>query len=141
MGTRRNNSGIRTLVAAAGGRGALLHRPIFTLLALNTGDVSVATPVLGLKILLVALLTSVLLGDPIGTRLWTAAALSSAAIALLNLSPGHSHTRVRTTILLAALGATSYACFDVVVQKWSLAWERAAFCPSQWRARPCIQSR
>jgi drug/metabolite transporter (DMT)-like permease len=102
---------------------------IFTLLALNTGDVSVATPVLGLKILLVALLTSVLLGDPIGTRLWTAAALSSAAIALLNLSPGHSHTRVRTTILLAALGATSYACFDVVVQKWSLAWGTGRFLP------------
>ena len=102
---------------------------IFTLVALNTGDVSVATPVLGLKILLVALLTSALLGDPIGPRLWTAAALSSAAIALLNLSPGHSHTRVRTTILLAALGATSYACFDVVVQKWSLAWGTGRFLP------------
>ena len=102
---------------------------IFTLVALNTGDVSVATPVLGLKILLVALLTSVLLGDPIGTRLWTAAALSSAAIALLNLSPGQSHTRVRTTILLAALGAASYACFDVVVQKWSLAWGTGRFLP------------
>jgi len=102
---------------------------IFTLVALNTGDVSVATPVLGLKILLVALLTSVLLGDPIGTRLWTAAALSSAAVALLNLSPGQSHTRVRTTILLAALGAASYACFDVVVQKWSLAWGTGRFLP------------
>jgi drug/metabolite transporter (DMT)-like permease len=102
---------------------------IFTLLALNVGDVSVATPVLGVKILLVALLTTVLIGDPIGARLWTAAALSSVAIALLNIDRGHSHTRVGTTILLAALGATAYACFDVLVQKWSLVWGTGRFVP------------
>jgi len=102
---------------------------IFSLLALNTGDVSVATPVLAVKILLVAVLTTVLIGDPIGARLWTAAALSSAAIALLNVSPGHSHRRVGTTILLAALGATAYACFDVLVQKWSPAWGAGRFLP------------
>jgi len=92
---------------------------VFTLLALTTGDVSVATPVLGLKIVLVALLSVVLIGDPIGARLWTAAALSSIAITLLNLSPGHSHRRVARTIVLAALGAAAYASFDVLVQKFS----------------------
>jgi len=103
---------------------------IFTLLALSSGDVSVATPVLGVKILLVALLTAVLIGDPIGPRLWTAAVLSSAAIALLNVHTGartggthaQPHTRAGTTIALAALGATAYACFDVLVQKWSPVW-------------------
>ncbi|RPI54453.1 MAG: EamA/RhaT family transporter [Acidobacteria bacterium] len=102
---------------------------IFSLLALSTGDVSVATPVLGVKILLVALLTAVLIGDPVGARLWTAAALSTAAIALLNFNPGHSHRRVGTTILLSALGAASYACFDVLVQKWSPAWGTGRFLP------------
>ena len=102
---------------------------VFTLLALTTGDVSVATPVLGVKILLVALLSTVLIGDPIGARLWTAAALSSVAIALLNISPGHSHRRVGTTILLAALGAAAYACFDVLVQKWSPVWGTGRFLP------------
>ncbi len=106
---------------------------ILTLLALSTGDVSVATPVLGVKILLVALLTAVLIGDPIGPRLWTAAALSSAAIALLNIRKGGTgaqpHTRVGTTIALAALGATAYACFDVLVQKWSPVWGTGRFVP------------
>lgn len=102
---------------------------ILTLLALNTGDVSVATPVLGLKIVLVAVLSTILIGDPIGPRLWTAAALSSAAIALLNFSPGHSHRRVGRTILLAGLGATAYAGFDVLVQKWSPAWGAGRFLP------------
>jgi drug/metabolite transporter (DMT)-like permease len=102
---------------------------VFSLLALSTGDVSVATPVLGVKILLVALLTAVLIGDPIGPRLWTAAALSTAAIALLNFSRTHAHKRVGSTILLAALGATGYACFDVLVQKWSPVWGSGRFVP------------
>lgn len=102
---------------------------VFSLLALNTGDVSVATPVLGVKILLVALLSTVLIGDPIGARLWTAAALSSAAIALLNIDAGGSHSRVGRTIVLAALGAASYACFDVLIQKWSPAWGAGRILP------------
>jgi drug/metabolite transporter (DMT)-like permease len=102
---------------------------VFSLLALNTGDVSVATPVLGLKILLVALLSVVLTGDPIGARLWTAAALSTVAIALLNVDRGHPHSRVGTTIVLAALGALSYACFDVLIQKWSPAWGTGRILP------------
>ena len=105
---------------------------VFSLLALSTGDVSVATPVLGVKILLVALLAAVVIGDPIGTRLWTAAGLSSAAIALLNVNSGvgaHPHKRVGTTITLAALGATAYACFDVLVQKWSPVWGTGRIVP------------
>ena len=99
---------------------------VFSLLALSTGDVSVATPVLGVKILLVALLTALLIGDPIGARLWTAAALSSAAIALLNIGGAHPHRRVGTTIVLAALGATAYACFDVLSRSGRLCGGRPA---------------
>jgi drug/metabolite transporter (DMT)-like permease len=102
---------------------------VFSLLALNTGDVSVATPVLGVKILLVALFSTVLIGDPIGARLWMAAGLSSVAIALLNIDRGHAHSRVGRTIILAALGATSYACFDVLIQKWSAGWGTGRILP------------
>jgi drug/metabolite transporter (DMT)-like permease len=112
---------------------------VFTLLALSKGDVSVATPVLGVKILLVALLSVVLTGDPIGARLWTAAGLSSVAIALLNLDRGHrflirgplppGDARVGRTIVLAGLGAASYACFDVLVQKFSPAWGTGRIVP------------
>ena len=102
---------------------------VFSLLALNVGDISVATPVLGLKILLVALLSVVITGDPISARLWVAAALSTVAIALLNVDRGHPHARVGTTILLAAVGAASYACFDVLMQKWSFAWGAGRIVP------------
>lgn len=102
---------------------------VFTLLALNTGDVSVATPVLGIKILLVALLTTVLIGDPLGARLWTAAGLSTLAIALLNIDRGHPHSRVGRTIVLAALGAAAYASFDVIIQKFSSTWGTGRILP------------
>ncbi len=102
---------------------------VFSLLALNSGDVSVATPVLGVKILLVALLSTVLIGDPIGTRLWTAAASSTVAIALLNIDRGHAHSRAGRTIILAGLGAASYACFDVLIQKWSASWGTGRILP------------
>ena len=102
---------------------------VFSLLALNSGDVSVATPVLGVKILLVALLSTVLIGDPIGTGLWIAAALSTVAIALLNIDRGHARARVGRTIILAGLGAASYACFDVLIQKWSASWGTGRILP------------
>jgi hypothetical protein len=85
--------------------------------------------VLGLKILLVALMSTLLIGDPIGARLWTAAGLSSVAVALLNIESSHPHSRVGRTIVLAALGAASYACFDVLIQKWSPAWGAGRILP------------
>ena len=55
---------------------------VLTLLALKVGDVSVATPVMGVKILLVAVLVALLVGEPLGAHLWVAALLSSLAIDL-----------------------------------------------------------
>jgi drug/metabolite transporter (DMT)-like permease len=100
-----------------------------TLLALRIGDVSIATPVLGLKIVLVALFTTLLLAEHLTAGLWAAAGLSSAAIILLNRAPAAPHARVGATLLLAGLAATAYALFDVLVQKWSPAWGAGRFLP------------
>ena len=62
---------------------------IFTFMALHHGDVSVATPVLGLKIVLVAFSSVLLLPDPVPLKWWVAAGLSSLAIVLLSLSLIH----------------------------------------------------
>ncbi|HXI52304.1 MAG TPA: hypothetical protein VNH84_12385 [Candidatus Saccharimonadales bacterium] len=102
---------------------------VFTLLALSVGEVSVATPVLGLKVPLVAFLTTALLSAPVGARLWTAALLSSAAIALLNVGRTHARHRIGATVVLAALAALAYALFDVLVQRWSPSWGAGRFLP------------
>ncbi len=60
----------------------------FTFLALNRGDVSVTTPVMGLKVVLVALFSSLLRVGSVPLRWWIAAALSTMAIALLHGGEG-----------------------------------------------------
>lgn len=102
---------------------------LFNYLALQRGDVSVATPVLGVKIILVAFFTLWLLAQPVALKLWAAAALSSLAIALLNRTGGTKHHHVGSTIFFAGTSAALFALFDVLVQKWSPAWGAGRFLP------------
>jgi drug/metabolite transporter (DMT)-like permease len=101
-----------------------------TFLALDTGDVSVATPVLGLKILFVALLVTAAGTEPLRPALWMAALLATAGIALLNrrASPA-AHHRVGRTILTAGSAAAAFAVFDVIIQTWAPAWGAGRFVP------------
>lgn len=102
---------------------------VSTVLALKVGDVSLATPVLGSKMVFVAILTAVVLHEWPTAALWTAAILSSIAVALLNISPSHQRRRANLTIAIAAFAAFCYALFDVLVQKWSPAWGTGRFLP------------
>jgi uncharacterized membrane protein len=103
---------------------------LFSYLALQRGDVSVATPVLGVKIILVALFATVLLPQRVSAELWAAAALSSIAIALLNRMGGVRHHHVGGTILSAGASATMFALSDVLAQKWAPAWGAGRFLPA-----------
>lgn len=102
---------------------------LLNFLAIQQGDVSVATPVMGLKIILVAVFTKVLLTSGVSPTLWAAAALSSLAIAFLNRTEGVAHHHVGRTILYAGSSAAMFAFFDVLVQKWSPAWGLGRFLP------------
>ncbi len=103
---------------------------VSTVLALKVGEVSLATPVMGIKIVLVALLTAVILNEWPSAALWTAAILSSVAVALLNISPPQHRGRVNLTIAIAGWAAFSYALFDVLVQKFSPLWGTGRFLPT-----------
>ena len=100
-----------------------------TVLSLETGDVSLATPVLGLKILLVAFFTALLLKDGVTLAHWAAATLSVIAIALLSRSGARHHEGVGKTVGCAAIAALAFALFDVLVQKWSPLWGAGRFLP------------
>lgn len=102
---------------------------VFNFISLDRGDVSVATPVLSIKIILVALLTTLVVGQPVTARMWAAAALSTIAVALLNRTRTSHHHHVTSTILFAGASAASFALFDVLVQKWSPAWGLGRFPP------------
>ena len=106
-----------------------------TMLAFNRGDVSVATPVMGTKVLFVAALVTLIVGDPIIPDYWLSAAMSAAGIALLSLRgkddpqrPHHHHLPL--TIIASLSAAACYALFDVLVRKWSPAWGVSRLLPS-----------
>ena len=100
------------------------------MLSIDQGDVSVATPVLGLKVLLVAALVTGVNGTRLPGELWLAATLATLAIVLLNHRGCHAtHPHVGRTILAAGAAAGCFAIFDVLVQRWSPAWGIGRFLP------------
>jgi drug/metabolite transporter (DMT)-like permease len=95
----------------------------FIFLALQQGDVSVTTPVMGAKVLLVATFSLLLKTGAVSWQWWLAASLSFAAVALLHFGEPHSgRGRVGRTVLLAGLSALSFSLCDVLMQKWAAAW-------------------
>ncbi len=97
--------------------------------AMARGDVTVATPVFGMKTVIVGMLTVVLLGIPLSARLWTAAILSSTSIVLLTLSPGGSRRRIGASLVGGLTAASFFALFDVLVQKWAPRWGAGRLVP------------
>jgi len=102
---------------------------ILMFLAITRGDVSVATPVMGVKVLLVALFSGLIGLGVVPFKWWVGASLSVAAVGLLNLQGGGAHRRVGQTVMLTVLSATMYALSDVLVQKWAPAWGAGNFFP------------
>lgn len=106
---------------------------IFTFLAQTKGDVSIATPVMGIKVLMVALASTVLIDEGIPLKWWFAAALSTLGVVLLSQGGGSGggkkHQRVAMTMLCAAVASSSFATADVLIQKWSPAWGPGRFLP------------
>ncbi len=105
---------------------------ILSFLALDRGEVSVVTPAMGSKTVMVAWFSTLLLGVSLPWQLWLSAVLSFLAISLLSRQ---NRLQVRQglglgqTILLALAAAGCYALFDVLVQKWAPGWGAGRFLP------------
>lgn len=104
-----------------------------TFSAIERGDVSVATPVFGIKVVLVAFLVTLLFGETLTANVWIAAALATIGIGLVQWSPTHSNLPGRSpialTIVLAISAAACFAMFDVLVQKWGTDWKPGRLLP------------
>jgi len=103
---------------------------IFTFLALERGDVSVAAPLLSIKVLLVAILLTWMDGADHPWSLWTSACLATAGIAIIQRSqPSTASGRMLPSVVYALLAAGCYALFDVVVQRWARTWGTGRLLP------------
>jgi drug/metabolite transporter (DMT)-like permease len=107
---------------------------VFMFLAITRGDVSVAAPVMGVKVILVALFSSVWFADAVPLRWWIGAGLSTAAVGLLNLGGSASHRRAGQTVGLTVISAGLYALSDLLIQHWAPAWGPGNYMPPLFMA-------
>ncbi len=105
----------------------------FTYTAFRYGDVSVATPIFGVKILLVAVLASVTTGQRIAGTVWVAALIATAGIILVQSGPGSAHKHERRqlliTVVTALSAALSLSVFDVLLTTWGKNFGALQFLP------------
>lgn len=89
--------------------------------SLARGDLSLAIPVQGLKVILIALFALVFLGHAAGWNLWAAALLIPVSLFFLREHPpgAREERRHRRTVVLALAAAACFAAFDTGVQAWA----------------------
>lgn len=107
---------------------------LLTYCAYRFGDVSVATPVLGTKILFVAFLSSSVMGLPVAAPIWIAAFVATTGIALVQWRPRRGklpdkQKRVGLSVLFALLAAATLSFFDLLLQSWGKESGTANFVP------------
>src|SRR5690625_167182 len=103
---------------------------IFTFLALFRGDVLVATLLMGTKFLFVAILTILILQQPVPLAWWIAAFLSTAALALLGGGKSTLKGKLWPTVIYALTSSLLFAVTDLMTQEWAGAWGVTRFFPA-----------
>jgi uncharacterized membrane protein len=105
---------------------------IFTFMALNRGDVSVATPILGTKVIWVAWFSVILAGRTLSPHIWIAVFLTALGTAVLGFQPGAHPSRMALSVGTALATAASFALTDVLMLKYSPSWGFGSFVPTMF---------
>ena len=104
-----------------------------TFSAIHHGDVSIAAPLFGIKVLLVAVFSTIIGGQTLAMSIWIAAFMATAGIALVQWSGKGERKRIFYTVASAMLASTSFSIFDVLVQKFCVSetarWSTGRFLP------------
>lgn len=111
--------------------GALfLAGQLCTFLAVDRGDVSVAAPVLGIKVLIVPALAPFLVHETLPARVWIAAAIAVAGVGFVQVRDRSiEQSRIPAAVGFALLAACSMTLFDLLIQRWAPAWGAGYFLP------------
>ena len=110
--------------------GLFLTGQLFTFLSVAHGDVSIAAPVLGVKVLMVPAASRFFVNDDLSTRVWIAAAVTVAGIAFVQTRDASvRHSRIVASVSYALLAACSMTLFDLLIQRWAPDWGAGYFLP------------
>ena len=103
---------------------------LFTILAIARGDVSIAAPVLGIKVLIVPAASSLLSAEEPSSRVWFAAAVAVLGIGFVQARDATiRRDRILAAVAFAALAACSMTLFDVLIARWAGVWGAGYFLP------------
>jgi drug/metabolite transporter (DMT)-like permease len=110
--------------------GLFLAGQLFTFLAVARGDVSIAAPVLGVKVLIVPAASRFFVDEELSTQVWIAAAIAVAGIAFVQSRDAKVHrSRILASVGFALLAACSMTLFDLLIQRWAPRWGAGYFLP------------
>lgn len=110
--------------------GLFVAGQLFTILAVERGDVSVAAPVLGVKVLIVPALSGFFVDDELSARVWIAAAIAVVGIAFVQSRDATvQRSRIVASVSFALLAACAMTVFDLLIQRWAPAWGAGYFLP------------
>jgi len=85
--------------------------------ALRLGDVSLVTPIMGSKVVLVALCSRWIFGFPLTRAHWIAAALTALGVFVLGATDLHGKRRIGASSLIAVGSCLCFALVDTVIQR------------------------
>lgn len=91
-----------------------------TFVAIQRGDVSLVTPLMGTKVVFVALGVVVLVGKVPSLGLWIAAFLTTLAIFVMGITDLRRGKRLLFTVCAALSSAAIFAISDVLVSAWAV---------------------
>lgn len=107
---------------------------LLNVLSLRVGDVSVATPLLGAKVVFVGWVGWWVFGIRLRPEQWWAAALATAGVVVMGLTDFRPGRRMGLTTLLALGCAGAFAMTDVTIQRWGGGFGVFNFLPLQFAA-------
>ena len=89
---------------------------LFTCLAIHKGDISLVTPLMGIKVILVGLFSILFIGEVASANIWIGALLSLFAVFLLGGKQSARKGRILPSIGFGFCSALFFAMADVLVQ-------------------------
>ena len=100
---------------------------LFTMIAIRSGDVSVQTPLMGIKLLFVAAFSQVIKPDEVPPMLWLAAAISTIAIFLIGGGNVKAFRNSSRTVIFTLIACFFFGLTDTVNSYRSALFGRMPF--------------
>ncbi len=99
----------------------------FTFIAIHRGDVSLVTPLMGSKVIFVAVFALILANQPPSAALVVAAVMSAAGVVVMGAKDFTHSSHVAFTISFALTSAALFGLCDILVRKWAPGFGPLAF--------------